>query len=233
MLLDPKELLALPNITNELLQASTYITSSNHLAIRLFNTKEHLASVQALLPSTTELKRHFSLGTYKNIKPLRSDYVDAKYRGNWKTDVILREATIADAIKPSIHNKPAESITPSSPWWSESLLSLQGLIDILNTNNLPYNQIRPSLYTIGGNVAIRLFNTKEHRATIPALLPNDKRYKQLLGLTSNPEVNYHNIKHLRSDYEYGYRVKNSKTDLILANPQVELELFNDNNSTKL
>jgi len=97
----------------------------------------------------------------------------------------------------------------------------------------PKEKILASTYILAGNVLIRLFNSKEHKATVPALFPNLLKLKQ--------QFKYDNVKPHRHDYIQGKMTGNRKVDLVIDNPyevtttlEITLEdLAHDNNSTNL
>lgn len=93
-----------------------------------------------------------------------------------------------------------------------TIITIQQLLELTSKD-----AIKASTYTIGGKISIRLFNSKEWNASIKALFPNVKAYKQILKGD--------NISELRHDYLDGKVLANRKTDLVLANPIQELLLI--------
>ena len=93
-------------------------------------------------------------------------------------------------------------------------------------------QIKNSLTIRNGNAYIRLFNSREHWATVPAVFPNLLYLKKTIDINS-----YSNVRNSIYDYLNGAKTGNRKTELLLQNPIDELALIgmaiDDNNTTTL
>ena len=83
-------------------------------------------------------------------------------------------------------------------------------------------QILHSTYLIGGRVQIRLFNSKEYLANVPALFNNSKHLKHKFSRRE-----FDNVSILVHDYKDGNITGNRKTDLVVINPLTELSLTNE------
>lgn len=102
-------------------------------------------------------------------------------------------------------------------------LTLGQLVDIvsahINSVEEAQNIIASSTYFLAGNILVRLFNSKEYKATTPAIFPNLSTLRKEL----KP---YDNVKAGRHDYLNGIATGNRKTDLVVQNPMVELKSIN-------
>ena len=89
------------------------------------------------------------------------------------------------------------------------VLNRDELVEVLSEDT-----VNASTYTIANRTYIRLFNTNEQHAYIPALYPNTKEYREKLKT-------YNNTTGRRVDQIGGIRAANSKVDLEIVDKDLE------------
>lgn len=92
---------------------------------------------------------------------------------------------------------------------------------LLSNPNLgvPHSKLLESIYLLRGSIRVRLFNNREHLATVPALFPNLISLKKQYSEYTNVMTNAH-------DYKKGKMTTNRKVDLVIADPLEALTALN-------